>query len=388
LLSARGGWVGGAITPARIERLFAPLAGARGIVLAVSGGPDSTALLLMAASWAQGNGRPRIDVATVDHGMREGSRAEAEAVGALAKRIGLAHRSLEWQGPKPKSRIQERAREARYQLLRAYAREIGADYIVTAHHADDQTETVLFRLLRGSGIAGLRGMRSLAVKGDLTLARPLLALRKSDLIAYCRSAGESFTSDPSNVDPRFKRTHLRRLADLLAAEGLGVSEIERLSRRAARMEAAVAAQTKAACGRLGWSQSAMARDAKALFSEPMEIAMRLIAGEIARIGAKMLGELRLDALEALAQALSEAAAKGEPLRVNLGGVDVRLRADGGLTFRPESPRRRPHKTGPRSVETGGQPSDAAASQDGRVSFTGQKDAGESGAAPRIGRVKG
>jgi tRNA(Ile)-lysidine synthase len=350
LLRAPDRSVGGLITPARIEKLFAPLVGARGVLLAVSGGPDSTALLLMAARWAQANKRPKIAVATVDHGMRDGSRAEAEAVAVLARRLGLSHRSIEWQGPKPKSRIQERAREARYQLLAAYAREIRADLLVTAHHADDQAETVLFRLVRGSGIAGLRGMESLVAKGDVTLARPLLSLRKSDLIAYCVAAGEPFASDPSNLDPRFKRTHLRRLGELLAAEGLGVREIERLSRRAARMEAAVAAQTEAACDRLGWRRSETARDAKALFAEPMEIALRLIAGEIARIADKPLGELRLDAMEALAQALGEAAAKGEPLRANLGGADVRLGADGGLTFRLESPRRPRARSGAHSAE--------------------------------------
>ncbi len=259
--------IGEAISPAQIEALLAPLAQARGVLLAVSGGPDSTALLIMAARWAAEAGRPRVEAATVDHAMRDGSRAEAEAVASLSRGLGLIHHLIEWRGAKPRSRIQERAREARYALLGACAREIGADFLVTAHHADDQAETVLFRLVRGSGIGGLRGMESRVEEGGLTLARPLLGLRKAELVAFCEANGEAFATDPSNDDPRFARTQLRRLGGLLAAEGLGLSEIARLSRRAARMEEAVAAQTKAAAERLGWTSAQEKRDADALFGE-------------------------------------------------------------------------------------------------------------------------
>ena len=143
---------------ADIEALFAPLGRARTLLIAVSGGPDSTALLLMAAEWARRRGRTRIEAATVDHGLRPESAEEAKAVAALCARLGVAHRILQWKGAKPASRLQERAREARYRLLVDHAKAIGADALLTAHHADDQAETVLFRLLRGSGVAGLRGM--------------------------------------------------------------------------------------------------------------------------------------------------------------------------------------------------------------------------------------
>jgi tRNA(Ile)-lysidine synthase len=339
LLSDSARLRGGAISPARIEQLFAPLAEARGVLLAVSGGPDSTALLLMAAPWALGDGRPRVDVATVDHGMREGSREEAEAVAELAKRLGLSHRAIEWKGPKPKSRIQERAREARYQLLGAYAREIGADFLVTAHHADDQAETVLFRLLRGSGIAGLRGMDSAATQDGLTLLRPLLGLRKAELTAYCEAHREPFARDPSNLDPRFKRTHLRRLAGVLAQEGLGACEIARLSRRAARMEEAVVAQCAAAAARLGWTSPVALRDADALFGEPLEIALRLLRSEIARVSGKTPRDIRLDRIESLAEALQQARADGRAMRANVGGASVSLSAKGALRVAPEAPRR-------------------------------------------------
>lgn len=319
--------------------MFAPLAQAKGLLLAVSGGPDSTALLLMAARWAKQAGRPRVEVATVDHAMRAGSRAEAEAVGALARRLGLIHHLIEWRGPKPRSRIQERAREARYQLLGACAQEIGADFLVTAHHADDQAETVIFRLLRGSGIGGLRGMESAAARGRLTLARPLLDLRKAELIAFCEACGEAFARDPSNADPRFARTHLRELTNLLAAQGLGVDEIARLSRRAARMEEAVAAQAKAAAERLGWTNAQQTRDAKALLDEPLEIAQRLLTAEIARVAGKEPRQIRLDRIETLAQALRQARAQNKAVRANVGGASVHLSAKGALSVSPEAPRR-------------------------------------------------
>jgi tRNA(Ile)-lysidine synthase len=332
--------VGAAISPARIEALFAPIADAKGVLLAVSGGPDSTALLIMAARWAAAAGRPRVEVATVDHAMRAGSRGEAAAVAKLAGRLGLAHHLLEWPGDKPRSRIQERSREARYQLLGACADAIGADFLVTAHHGDDQAETVLFRLLRGSGLAGLRGMESAVALGRLTLARPLLGLRKAELVAFCEACGEAFATDPSNADPRFKRTHLRGLADVLSAEGLGFDEIARLSRRAGRMEAAVAAQAKAAAARLGWTQARPTRDAEALFAEPLEIAQRLLREEIARVVGKEARQIRLEAIETLAENLLAARARGKAMRANVGGASVALSAKGALSVSPEAPRRK------------------------------------------------
>jgi tRNA(Ile)-lysidine synthase len=332
--------VGAAITPGRIEALFAPLARAKGVLLAVSGGPDSTALLIMAARWGAKPERPRIEVATVDHAMRASSREEAEAVGALARRLGLTHHLIEWRGEKPRSRIQERARAARYQLLGACAQEIGADFLVTAHHGDDQAETVIFRLLRGSGIGGLRGMESAVANGRLTLARPLLGLRKAELVAFCQACGETFALDPSNADPRFKRTHLRGLNELLGAEGLGFDEITRLSRRAGQMEEAVVAQARAATQRLGWEKPQPARDAKALFEEPLEIAQRLLRDEIARVAGKAAQQIRLDAIETLAENLRQACARGKTMRANVGGASVSLTAKGALSVSLEAPRRK------------------------------------------------
>ncbi len=169
----------------------------------------------------------------------------------------------------------------------------------------------------------------------MTLARPLLGLRKAELIAFCEACGETYARDPSNADPRFARTHLRELAGLLAAEGLGVDEIARLSRRAARMEEAVVAQTKAAAARLGWTAARKRRATpKALLDEPQEIVQRLLIAEIARVAGKAPRQIRLDAIETLAQALREAHAQGKAHRANVGGASVHLSAKGPLSVTP------------------------------------------------------
>jgi tRNA(Ile)-lysidine synthase len=321
-----------------INALFAPLANARGVLLAVSGGPDSTALLLMAAQWMRQSSRPRVDVATVDHAMRPGAREEGEAVAALCARLGFVHHLLEWRGEKPRSRIQERAREARYSLLIDCARAIDADYLVTAHHADDQAETVLFRLLRGSGIAGLAGMPALATRDGIHLARPLLGLSKADLLTYCEDHGEAFARDPSNDDPRFARTRLRKMAALLAAEGLGAAELARLARRAASMEEAVRRQADAANVRLDWSGSGQC-DARLLFDEPLEIVQRLLAARIAEVRGAEERPPKLEQLEWLASALRNALESKAALRANIGGVSIELDARGKIAVSPERPRR-------------------------------------------------
>jgi len=194
--------------------------------LAVSGGPDSLALLLLCSAARPGS----VEAASVDHGLRPESRAEAAMVADLCARLGVPHATLvvEW-NVSPSSAIQEQAREARYGALAAWMRDSAIGTLLTAHHLDDQAETLLMRLNRGAGVRGLAGMRpSSAVLGhpELRLLRPLLGWRRRELLAVCKSAGLSPAADPSNDDPRFERVRVRRAieqADWLDCESLARS---------------------------------------------------------------------------------------------------------------------------------------------------------------------
>jgi tRNA(Ile)-lysidine synthase len=177
--------------------------------IAVSGGPDSLALLLLAAAARPG----RIEAASVDHALREGSRDEAVMVGAVCASLDVPHvvLTVKWQ-EKPATRVQERAREERYALLAHWAHDRHLDAVVTGHHLDDQAETLLMRLARGSGVRGLSGMRprSLVPGSDIPLLRPLLGWRRSELADVCERNGLQPASDPSNEDEQFERVRLRR----------------------------------------------------------------------------------------------------------------------------------------------------------------------------------
>ena len=210
--------------PADLERFKADLdalapPGAR-LGVALSGGPDSLALLILTAAARPG----QVEAATVDHALRSESRSEAETAAAVCDQLGVPHAILtaQW-SDKPATAIQERARAERYRLLSAWASERGLDAILTGHHADDQAETLLMRLNRGAGVRGLAGMRARSpvpltrhsrVGGNPPLLRPLLAWRRSDLDRICAEANLTPITDPSNADDRFERVRIRKaLAD-------------------------------------------------------------------------------------------------------------------------------------------------------------------------------
>lgn len=177
--------------------------------VAVSGGPDSLALLLLANAARPG----RVEAATVDHGFREASRAEAEKVAAICVTLGVPHAILtaDWAVP-PSANMQAEARAMRYRLLTEWAEDRGLPAVATAHHADDQAETLLMRLARGAGVRGLAGAR---LRRPLTervaLVRPLLGWRRADLAASVDAAGMEAVDDPANRDPRYDRSRFRRV---------------------------------------------------------------------------------------------------------------------------------------------------------------------------------
>ncbi len=176
------------------------------IALAVSGGADSLALLWLAAR-AFG---PRAHVLTVDHGLRPESEAECAQVLAIARALGLPATAIRL-SMKPGPNLQEQAREARYAAMARECEALGIRHLLTAHHADDQAETLLMRLSRGSGLSGLSGIRAATTLSGLSVLRPLLSRSRAELVAIVHATGWIAADDPSNRNPRFGRTHARRL---------------------------------------------------------------------------------------------------------------------------------------------------------------------------------
>jgi tRNA(Ile)-lysidine synthase len=267
---------------------------------------------------------------TVDHGLRPESAAEARAVKRLAGRLGVPHRTLRWTGKKPRTGLQRAAREARYRLLAAAACAAKADHVLTAHTLDDQAETLLIRMSRGSGIGGLAGIRKVsalplpnASGAGMLLVRPLLDIPKARLVATLRHARIAFAEDASNRDPRFARARLRNVMPALAREGLDAARLALLARRIQRAEAALEYCVDAAASELSaqpWAQDApLALDAEKFFALPAEIALRLLGRAIACVGDE--GPVELAKLEALHAALGPA---GTGLRRTLAGALVSL----------------------------------------------------------------
>lgn len=333
------------ITAAEAAMLFGLLAREPVLVLAVSGGPDSTALLWLAARWRAGLKKPpKLIAVTVDHGLRKESAREALAVGRLARKLKVPHRTLRWTGRKPTTGIQEAARNARYRLLAQAAQRAGAEYIVTAHTQDDQAETVLFRLMRGSGVAGLRGMAhaaplalALTGKRQCYIARPLLTVPKSRLVATLAAARVPFADDPSNRDPRFTRPRLRALMPALAAEGLTAPRLSLLAERAARIEMVLHDVVNAMLDRLApppWPERGpISIDAATFADLPEEIALRGLGRMVAWVGDE--GAVELGKLEALHVALEGSDGR---FRRTLAGAMVTL-AGGQLVVERAPPRR-------------------------------------------------
>jgi tRNA(Ile)-lysidine synthase len=333
----------GPVSPAEAEALFAGLSPYPNLLLALSGGPDSTALLFLIARWrAVRAAGPQLSAATVDHGLRAEARAEARAAGAVAARLGVPHAVLRWTGAKPAAGIEAAARRARYRLLAGEARRIGAAAVVLAHTLDDQAETVLMRLAAGSGPAGLAAMRPVETVEGLALLRPLLGLPKARLLATLADAGLAAAADPMNADPRFARPRLRAARAALAREGLTPARLARLAARMARAEAVVAEAAAALGARSALAGPPGRLDGRLLAAAPEELALRVLGGAIAAAGGAPAGAppLRLQRLEYLWSELKPALAAGRRLRRTLAGALVAVGTDGTLEIGRAPPRRR------------------------------------------------
>lgn len=218
------------------EDLFEPLRFHAHLALAVSGGSDSTALMWLIRRWVGAIARPpKISVLTVDHGLRPEAALECAAVVQWAKALDLDAHILTARGEKPASGLQAKARAMRYALLGDWCRARGATALATAHTLEDQAETFLMRLARGSGIRGLSAMRP-DETGPVLLERPLLKVTRAELRATLLAANHPWIDDPSNEDERFERVRLRKAQSLLRELGLSP---EAIARSAMRLERAL-----------------------------------------------------------------------------------------------------------------------------------------------------
>jgi tRNA(Ile)-lysidine synthase len=268
----------------RVRGAFADRDRPARIGVAVSGGGDSTALLLLLADWAR-DGGPALAAVTVDHGLRPEAKAEAHAVAALCARLGVPHAVLPWQDRDPRGNLMAAARQARLRLIGTWARAEGIDTVALGHTAEDQAETVLMRLARGSGVDGLSGMAARRHAEGIAWVRPLLATGRDELRAFLAARGIGWAEDPTNADDRFDRVRARRALALLAP--LGVSRdrlVETAALLAIARDALETGALRAARASAAIAAGEVVFDRERLAAEPAETRLRLLAHGVRWIG--------------------------------------------------------------------------------------------------------
>lgn len=299
------------------------------IGVAVSGGSDSTALLLLMRDWAAARGRA-IAAVTVDHGLRPESAAEAAAVSELCGRLGVPHATCRRDAAALRGNLQAAAREARLALIAAWAAERDVAAVALGHTLDDQAETFVLRLARGSGVDGLAGMPASGRVNGLTLLRPMLALRRAALRAWLAEAGVAWAEDPTNEDSRFDRVRARAALPALAALGIGPERLAATAGAMARSRAALEASA-GELARLALTPGAggdLALDPDAIADAPEELGLRVMAGALVWVsGARFRPRLR-QTRAALAACVSGALGRGLTahgcvLRPSGAGVAIR-----------------------------------------------------------------
>lgn len=219
-----------------IRILFAALEDVPALAVGVSGGSDSLALLALLAQWRTllGDEAPELTVLSVDHGLRDEARDEVVAVCEIANKWGLKHQAFVWeQNDKSSSNIQARARAARYDLMCGWCEHHAVSHLLVAHTLEDQAETVLMRLARGSGVDGLSAMATFSKRNSILLHRPLLAIRKTKLVEVLTEIDCPHFEDPSNKSLKYDRVRLREALKILAPLGIGA---QNLADTAARLQ--------------------------------------------------------------------------------------------------------------------------------------------------------
>ena len=220
-----------------LNELFAPLEAFARVGIAVSGGPDSIALMILVARWArEQKSPPSLFVYSVDHGLRRASQEETAFVAGEAAKLNIPARVLKWEGDKPETGLMAAARATRYRLIGSAMKKDGAEILLTAHHAHDQAETILMRMAHGSGLGGLGGMEMFSTVENIKICRPLLQIPPASLGQIVERAGITAVADPSNRDNNFERVRWRKLLPILADMELDADRFLLFAKRIRRAE--------------------------------------------------------------------------------------------------------------------------------------------------------
>ena len=329
------GAVAGSMTPltaAEFEQLmapFAPFEAAPHLAVACSGGGDSMALAVLADRWARARGGG-VTALIVDHRLRPESTSEAASVGRTLAELGIACHILVCSDALPAGNLEDAARRARYQLLETWCADNGVLHLLTAHHRDDQAETLLMRLARGSGLDGLAGIAPVSIQRTCRVLRPLLTIPPERLRATLRDRGVTPVEDPMNRDSAFQRARLRAARTLLAEEGLSAKRLAATAARLARARGALETMVAAVLARavaldpLGYARV----DAAALKAAPTEVGLRALAAVLATVGGADY-PARLEQLERLYESLPADIGGGR----TLGGCQLIAKTDHVLICR-------------------------------------------------------
>ena len=327
--------------------------------VAVSGGGDSLALMHLLCAFAQAQKLKPPIVLTVDHGLRKAAAGDAKMVAAWAKQAGLKAHVLAWRGAKPGRGVEAAAREARYRLMGAWLAKHRIATLFVGHTQDDQAETFLLRLARGSGLDGLAAMRAQApwpVPGfpELSVARPLLGLGRDRLRAHLESLGQAWLDDPMNDDAAFDRVKIRKAQAALAQAGLSPARIAAAASHLARARESLEIVTEAVLARAArkWEgarkgearkgEEAVLLDPAVLAAAPREVGLRALASLLMAVG-RQAYRPRFESLERLFDRIVGADLRGG---ATLHGCHIRPTAGKekdfapfSLVLQPESPRK-------------------------------------------------
>jgi tRNA(Ile)-lysidine synthase len=305
------------------------------IVVALSGGADSMALAHMLAHQKQA----KIHAVTIDHGLREDSAAEAKKIGKIiAKFPQTKHAILKWKGDKPHAAIQEEARFARYDLLKTYALKHKIKMIFVGHHQDDQAETFLIRLSKGSGLDGLAGMSEMQDIGEgIILVRPLLNHTHEELVKYCQDNKLEWVEDPTNKNEKYLRPRLRASKEILEKEGLSSKRLSVTAQRLSRARAALEQLTDTLFTQATLTKNNIVFDYTTWINQPDELRLRLVLKAFSHLRTAIYAP-RMENVETLVLAMGATKTR---LRRTLGGCIIEVAPKKGyisLALEPKKPR--------------------------------------------------